>query len=51
MLEYCYTCKQCGKEVLMMETGELARTCDHVNAPVIANMEAVATGECSMEQG
>lgn len=36
-------CKTCGAPVKQDE-GKLVRTCDHADAPIIANMKAEAKG-------
>jgi hypothetical protein len=42
-----YECKECGAEVNLVD-GELVRTCDHHDAPILANLTAHATGECKV---
>lgn len=38
-----YRCKQCGAAVLVVGETKV-RSCAHVDAPIIASMEAVAHG-------
>ena len=45
-----YTCKQCGKPVVVME-GEIIRACPHPTASVIASVSAVVYGEADMAYG
>lgn len=43
-----YACKECGAPVIVLQVGEatqVKRTCDHKDAPIIASLRAVATGE------
>lgn len=42
-----YQCKECGAEVKLVD-GELVRTCDHVDAPILASLTAHATGEAKV---
>lgn len=42
-----YYCKECLAEVIVID-GEIFRTCEHEEAPIIAEMEAVATGESEL---
>lgn len=39
-----YECAECGMAVIVND-GVIIRACDHTDSPVIAVMEAVATGE------
>lgn len=38
-----YTCKECGKPVIVKSDGSIERTCEH-KGTVIAGMTAVAKG-------
>lgn len=44
-----YECAECGEEVTMNPDGTLIRKCEHENATVIANLEAVVYGESSVK--
>ena len=39
-----YTCAECGAKADVVE-GEVVRTCEHVDAPVTADIQAVVYGE------
>ena len=39
-----FECKECGAIVAQVN-GELIRTCEHKDAPIVANLTAHATGE------
>lgn len=43
-----YTCAECGAEVIVSQDGEITRTCEHTEAKIILNLEAVCVGDGSM---
>jgi hypothetical protein len=43
-----YKCAECGRPATV-ENGEIERTCEHADAGVAADMEAVAYGVGGME--
>ncbi len=49
MADQDYTCKECGRPVVIKDE-KIIRICPHKDAPVIASMTAVATGEGTTEQ-
>jgi len=42
-----YTCGVCGEPVVVFD-GKCFRTCDHVDAPVIANLQAIVRGQSGL---
>lgn len=47
-MEQKYYCAICNAEVFLYD-GVVERNCEHENAPVIADMEATATGVSTLE--
>lgn len=43
-----YQCGECGEPVIPLKDGKLYKPCGHADATVLANMEAVATGEAGI---
>lgn len=44
-----HKCSECG-EVVLIEVEVITRTCDHTEAPIIAEMEAVAYGVGGLQE-
>ena len=44
-----YMCSECNLGVILTQDGQFIRACSH-NGAIIAPMEAVATGESSLNQ-
>lgn len=42
-----YECKECGA-VVHEQDGTLVRTCEHTDAPIVANLTAHATGRAEV---
>jgi hypothetical protein len=48
-MEQKLTCSVCGAEVTVVG-GEVIRTCEHVDATVIADLKAITYGEGGMQE-
>lgn len=43
-----YECKECGKPVEIVD-GQPVRSCEHHDAPIVANLEATVYGEAGIK--